>query len=64
MSKTPESRDWLTTGEAAAILEIDVSTAQEWADLGHLSSYRLPSGHRRITKASVEELRDKMRSLP
>jgi excisionase family DNA binding protein len=55
-----EDRDWLTTGEAAAILEVDISTIRDWVDRGHLIATRYPSaaGWRRITKESVDYMRD------
>ena len=52
-----EERSWVTTGEAAELLQVDVSTIMQWADRGYLDATRLPSGHRRITKASVERVK-------
>lgn len=55
---------WLTIGEIAAILNVSDSTARDYVDAGRLDkpvkAIRLPSGHRRGHKDSVETLRQEM----
>lgn len=56
--------EWLTVGEAAAILKVSDTTVREYVAGGRLDepkrATRLPSGHRRIHKDSVERLRREM----
>jgi excisionase family DNA binding protein len=47
----------LTVGEAARILRVSNKTIVRWFDAGHLEGCVLPSGHRRITAASVQLIR-------
>ncbi|MFL6115801.1 MAG: helix-turn-helix domain-containing protein [Catenulispora sp.] len=53
---------WLTVGEVAKLLDIDINTARRYADAGRLNDpvpmRRLPArGDRRIHKDSAERLR-------
>ncbi len=45
-----------STQEASKLLAISVQTVQRWMDLGHLSGWRTPGGHRRIDPQSVQRL--------
>jgi len=45
-----------STQEVAKLLSISVQTVQRWMDLGHLSGWRTPGGHRRIDPQSVDRL--------
>ena len=45
-----------TTREAAEILGVALRTVQLWAEDGILQAWKTPGGHRRISRASVEEL--------
>lgn len=55
---------WLTIGEIAAVLGVSDTTAREYLDAGRLDepvkAARLPSGHRRAHRDSVERLRREM----
>lgn len=55
---------WLTVGEVAAALGVSDTTVREYLDSGRLDApvkaARLPSGHRRAHKDSVERLRREM----
>lgn len=48
---------WLTTGEAALTLGVSIDTVKRYLATGRLEGITLPSGHRRITRASVEALK-------
>jgi excisionase family DNA binding protein len=48
--------NYLTTGEAAALLAVSVPTAQQWVERGLLKSWKTDGGHRRILQDSVREL--------
>ncbi len=52
---------WLTVGEVAAALNVSDTTARSYLDAGKLDEpvkpTRLPSGHRRAHRDSVERLR-------
>jgi excisionase family DNA binding protein len=44
---------WLSLGDAARLLGVDVSTLRAWADAGKLRVYRTPGGHRRFSVADL-----------
>jgi excisionase family DNA binding protein len=46
----------LTTREAAKLLGIAVSTAQQWIENGALPAWKTPGGHRRVRLADVSAL--------
>jgi excisionase family DNA binding protein len=49
--------EYLTTGEAAALLGVTAQTVRNWADRKWLASERVrPLGRRHIAKAAVEEM--------
>jgi excisionase family DNA binding protein len=45
-----------TTREAATLLGVSLSTAQNWAESGLLESWKTEGGHRRISRESVQKL--------
>ena len=49
--------EWLTTGQAARLLGVSRSTVVRHIDAGNLEAFRLPGGHWRIHRATVENLR-------
>lgn len=51
-----KENQWMSTREAAKLLDASVRSIQLWSDAGVLHAYRSPGGHRRITRASVEAL--------
>jgi DNA-binding transcriptional MerR regulator len=46
----------LTPGKAAAILGVTTTTLAAWAEAGIVESIRLPLGHRRYDRESIEAL--------
>src|SRR5690606_23936148 len=46
----------LTTREAAKLLGIAVSTAQQWIENGALPAWKTPGGHRRVRLSDVSAL--------
>lgn len=46
----------LTTREAAKLLGIAVSTAQQWIENGVMPAWKTPGGHRRVRLSEVSEL--------
>ena len=51
-----KQKDYLTTCEAAEILNVAVSTIQLWTNDGLLDAWTTAGGHRRIKKSSVENM--------
>lgn len=49
-------RAFCTTQEAASLLGVSLSTAQNWAECGLLESWKTEAGHHRITRASIKRL--------
>lgn len=54
-----EPIEHLTTGQAAALLQVSSETIRRWANQGLLKSYRLPSGQLRIDSDNIEDIRKK-----
>jgi excisionase family DNA binding protein len=46
---------WLTLGEASRFLGVDESTLRAWADAGRVPAFRTPGGHRRFSRAALEQ---------
>ncbi len=44
----PRVKNYLTTGEAAAIFDVDPDTVLRWIKLGEIPAIRTPGGHYRI----------------
>lgn len=49
-------KDYLSTREAAELLDVAVSTVQLWTNNGLLKAWTTAGGHRRIAKNSVEDM--------
>ncbi len=49
-------KNYLTTREAAKLLDISVRTAQQWVERGRLVGWKTEGGHRRISYDSVQKL--------
>jgi excisionase family DNA binding protein len=47
---------WLTLGEAAEFLGVDVTTLRGWADAGKVRVFRTPGGHRRFDLGDLDAL--------
>lgn len=54
----------LTTREAAGLLGIAVSTAQQWIENGVLPAWKTPGGHRRVRLSAVSALLRERAGLP
>lgn len=59
----PQTRDmnvnekpYLTTRQAATMLDVSQRTVQVWVEKGQLEAWKTVGGHRRISKASVSRL--------
>jgi excisionase family DNA binding protein len=52
----------VTSAEAARLLGVSVSTAQQWITRGVLPSWRTPGGHRRLHVGDVLDLAAKLKS--
>ena len=46
----PREKNYLSTGEAAAIFDVDPDTVLRWIKLGDIPAIRTPGGHYRIHK--------------
>ena len=65
LSSHPDGDDQiLTTREAAKLLGIAVSTAQQWIENGALPAWKTPGGHRRVRLADVSALQRARTGLP
>ena len=53
---TSIAKDYISTREAAKLLNVAVSTIQLWMDDGLLGGWTTVGGHRRIDKNSVEDM--------
>ena len=53
---TTKQKDYLSTREAAELLNVAVSTIQLWTDNGMLHAWTTVGGHRRIDKNSVNQM--------
>lgn len=54
----PSSSAYLTTRQAARELGVSLRTAQVWVERGQLEAWKTEGGHRRITRASVDKLKE------
>lgn len=53
----------LYTREAAKLLDVAVSTVQQWTNNGLLNAWKTVGGHRRISCTSVESVLDQKNKL-
>lgn len=56
MTNQPKQDEWLTPGDAAAVLGVGVRTLSRLADAGEVRAIRPNGGHRRYSEASLEAL--------
>jgi excisionase family DNA binding protein len=54
-----DDEDVLTTREAAKLLDVSLRTVQLWVESGVLKAWKTPGGHRKVSKASVQQVIDK-----
>jgi len=50
--------EWLTLGQAAKYLGVAQSTMRKWSDLGRVSAFYTPGGHRRYRRADLDQFLD------
>ena len=51
--------EWLTLGQAAKYLGVAQSTMRKWSDLGRVSAFYTPGGHRRYKRADLDQFLDR-----
>ena len=51
--------EWLTLGQAAKYLGVAQSTMRKWSDLGRVSAFYTPGGHRRYRRSDLDEFLDR-----
>jgi excisionase family DNA binding protein len=50
--------EWLTLGQAAKYLGVAQSTMRKWSDLGRVSAFYTPGGHRRYRRSDLDRFLD------
>ena len=55
---TPQP-EWLTLGQAAKYLGVAQSTMRKWSDLGRVSAFYTPGGHRRYRRSDLDQFLDR-----
>ena len=50
-----DNAEWFTVGQAADYLGIAQSSFRKWVDAGLLDSFTTPGGHRRVTRAALDQ---------
>jgi len=58
-----KQKDYLSTRQAAELLNVAVSTVQLWSDNGLLRAWTTVGGHRRIDKTSVAEMLSQQKNI-
>lgn len=56
VTEAPQSDEYLTVAEAAALLKVSKSTIWRWIDAGTLPAYRVGSRGVRLKRAEVEQV--------
>jgi excisionase family DNA binding protein len=56
--------DWLTLGQAAKYLGVAQSTMRKWSDLGRVSAFYTPGGHRRYRRSDLDQFLDRSGPSP
>src|SRR5688500_17954975 len=51
--------EWLTLGQAAKYLGVAQSTMRKWSDLGRVSAFYTPGGHRRYRRTDLDRFLDR-----
>jgi excisionase family DNA binding protein len=54
--------EFISTSEAADILELSSSTVRRLFDEGRIGGRKTPKGHRKLNRVDVEKLADELRS--
>jgi excisionase family DNA binding protein len=58
-NQTSAQPEWLTLGQAAKYLGVAQSTMRKWSDLGRVSAFYTPGGHRRYRRADLDQFLDR-----
>jgi len=58
-----DTKEYLTTRQAAQMLGVAVSTVQHWTNEGLLNAWTTRGGHRRIVRGSVEEMLNQQKKV-
>jgi excisionase family DNA binding protein len=56
--------EWLTLGQAAKYLGVAQSTMRKWSDLGRVSAFYTPGGHRRYRRSDLDQFLDRSGPAP
>ena len=56
--------EWLTLGQAAKYLGVAQSTMRKWSDVGRVSAFYTPGGHRRYRRADLDQFLNRSASPP
>jgi excisionase family DNA binding protein len=56
---TAPQPEWLTLGQAAKYLGVAQSTMRKWSDLGRVSAFYTPGGHRRYRRSDLDRFLDR-----
>jgi excisionase family DNA binding protein len=56
--------EWLTLGQAAKYLGVAQSTMRKWSDLGRVSAFYTPGGHRRYRRSDLDRFLDRSGPSP
>ena len=51
--------EWLTLGQAAKYVGVAQSTMRKWSDVGRVSAFYTPGGHRRYRRADLDQFLDR-----
>lgn len=51
--------EWLTLGQAAKYLGVAQSTMRKWSDVGKVSAFYTPGGHRRYRRSDLDQFLDR-----
>lgn len=58
-AQSPPQPEWLTLGQAAKYLGVAQSTMRKWSDLGRVSAFYTPGGHRRYRRSDLDQFLDR-----
>ncbi len=51
--QTPAREQWLTLGEACALVGVSPATLRRWSDNGDVRAFTTPGGHRRFARSAI-----------
>ena len=56
--------EWLTLGQAAKYIGVAQSTMRKWSDVGRVSAFYTPGGHRRYRRSDLDQFLDRSATPP